>query len=1156
MDSKKLDAFFLKLDTINKNQNALMTNFVSQANNRAGTILKFEWEDKSLFDYVDFKFDEVKISWRNYDKEEDNTQRLVKPINDLIRQFNNRHIDYYEFIAKYKTKETNLIEANKSQKYSIYYDDFERLYADFKTATITGVGGMGKSHFLWECQNKIQKNDLYKSLFLYGKYFSDVEAIPWKEIQEYSNYKEFLLVIDGINEIVDSEKRKYIYNHIKGLSKCKHIRIIISYRSYSLPNIVDGRSEEEFIDDLLINKINFAGVDFDSSISEIVSNFKVDISYFYHILYSNNPMHIRMLIESDILNNQRLYDELKERSVVSITFIYERFIKSACKRLWKENEQTYWVAVKNLCKVLYDSNRVYFFKTDICSNNIDVEKFINDLKNGGYIDCYDNDKYYFSWEQLSNYLIARSFNADIQGKSDDEICFLFKKKSLEFPRITQFLLSVLVEKYHKNFDGFISFVSRVRPNFSKETLLNITIKNIQNRKDLQKFIPCNDIVQHFCVYGGIPNRAYNCESFLFEYLCSLKLKIIKPGIYFNRAEILRKLKFNLYNLNGEHFLIDNANEFCQFAILCLLIPDKEIVDLSEKTIYDLIELCKIDFSQLVFHALEKCNSPLLQRSIYNVICHLSVNKRHDYTNILDAIQNSRDFFNAKVLTNYCKLLNFAPFEYAYLEKINLFEKYAKSISKIKSTFDEFESLNGLISVIRTDKLFYSLEMERYNNLKLNFRLLNNPPKQVIVDFNKAVQQLVDQYNKCNCNVEIWDDMFKRLLNAMSIHINKTLLNQEDLFFCFIAHLNETLQYYGINDEDIEWYRSDRFRQHKVFPDNITMILTICVEEYMGSLMCNYFQEDCRVAYWGDKIHLGFLPISYNEEQINLCSPIQSYNATIEKLDIAVINRLNECDYIKDAKWADDMQLSLKTATNILKPYIVDDSAWILLGCYITNRTYYANLKHNREYSEECIILHCATNYDINKKRALDRAMTIEIKEYEGSVFDFAKDKSDFCKIIKPIKEYSDTFKETNLVFPPATIVAYLGLSFDSKRSAWIDSEDNVVIICNNNFYRRHHNDIGGTIYIKKDYFEKVESCLSLHYYCYTEKMSHEVAHYSNKSDTHLLIKNNRVIKACKNTGSRETFIRKLHNKCTQCLIYKLFQEHQKAINDYLHRFDN
>lgn len=509
--------FDKKIKEINKSQFKLMAGFVSQANNRAGKEIKFEWEDKSLFDCVDFKFNEVEIYLRDGDKREDDTHRLIQPINNLIKKFNSRLIDYYEFIIKFKQIESNLIEAEKSERYSIRYENFELQYADFKSVTIKGVGGMGKSHFLWECQNEIQSKNLYASLFIYGKYFNDVASIPWADILEYAKAKEFLLVIDGINEIVDADKRNYLYSQISSLLGCKYIRIFVSYRTYSLQSLIGGQNEESFIDSLLGNTINFAGVDFDSSITEIVTNFKVDISYFYNILYSNNPMQLRMLIESEILNNSRLYEEeLSCKSVVSITFIYERFIKSACKHLWKEHEQIYWEAIKDLCKVLYKSNRSYFLKEDICFAGIDSNKFIADLKNGGYIDTYDYERYYFSWEQLSNYLIARSFNDEINGKTDDDIIALYSKKALEFPRISQFLISVLVDRYYKKFDKFISFITKANPDINEETLLNIVIKNISDRQKLQDCLSVKNALKVFSMFGGIPKRVFNCETYFFK----------------------------------------------------------------------------------------------------------------------------------------------------------------------------------------------------------------------------------------------------------------------------------------------------------------------------------------------------------------------------------------------------------------------------------------------------------------------------------------------------------------------------------------------------------------------------------------------------------------------------------------------------------------
>ncbi len=1152
--------FDKKIKEINKSQFKLMAGFVSQANNRAGKEIKFEWEDKSLFDCVDFKFNEVEIYLRDGDKREDDTHRLIQPINNLIKKFNSRLIDYYEFIIKFKQIESNLIEAEKSERYSIRYENFELQYADFKSVTIKGVGGMGKSHFLWECQNEIQSKNLYASLFIYGKYFNDVASIPWADILEYAKAKEFLLVIDGINEIVDADKRNYLYSQISSLLGCKYIRIFVSYRTYSLQSLIGGQNEESFIDSLLGNTINFAGVDFDSSITEIVTNFKVDISYFYNILYSNNPMQLRMLIESEILNNSRLYEEeLSCKSVVSITFIYERFIKSACKHLWKEHEQIYWEAIKDLCKVLYKSNRSYFLKEDICFAGIDSNKFIADLKNGGYIDTYDYERYYFSWEQLSNYLIARSFNDEINGKTDDDIIALYSKKALEFPRISQFLISVLVDRYYKKFDKFISFITKANPDINEETLLNIVIKNISDRQKLQDCLSVKNALKVFSMFGGIPKRVFNCETYFFKDFFDRNTIIIKDELFYGltKAEVFRKLKNNLHNLNGKYFNKENANEFLQYAILCLMIPDNDIVEYAEKTIYDLIELYDDDFSNIIFYALNKGKSPLIKRSIYNVVCHLSTAKKLGYLKIFHEIERDYNFINAKIIDNYCQHLKLSPFKYVHFRKRNLFLSYNSTIQKIKSEFNEYKSLGGIIATIRTHKLFYALNMEYYHNLKLNFELIDLPKKEII-NFNRQANSIVAKYNKCKCAIEIWDNMFNAVIDGLKTKtpINISLINQEDLFYGFVAHLYTLFNFYGITDEDLKWFKDNSYRQHKLYPDNVTFIINVCVEEYIGSLMCNYFQSDSKVSYWDNQIYLGYSPMKFEEEQIKLCTPLNTYNEVIDKLDLIAIERLNKIyTSNKNTKWADSKRLSFKSIKSILVPYSVDGVEWVMLGCYITNHNYYNGKGRKKNYSEECIIVSCATNYSKNRTCSLDRDMTIEIQDYDDSVLDYADVYSDFCKLIKPIKTDRSLFEENNLSFPPSSIISRLGLKFDSKRAAWVNNLNEAVILCNNNLYRWYNENIGRTIYIKKEYFEGIKDILQLYYYIFTEKLSCETGYYSNESDMHIIIKDGRIRKVCKNNGQKGMGEPKTYKKCVKCSIYKANEEHEIAIEKAWHHFD-
>ena len=1135
--------FFNEINKINKNQLKNMTGFVLNGKSSSQRQnLQFEWEDKSLFDYVNLKFDELKLYTKSYEKPDDQTHELIAPINNIIKKFNDRKIDYFTFLKLYTNLEVNLQQALKSEKYSIRYENFQNHFLEASFSSLKGVGGLGKSHFLWECQKLIQSEKLYKSLFIYGKFFKDIESIPWNKIIEYSKEKEFLLVIDGINEIPDINKRIYIYDKIKELKKCKYSRVFISYRTYSLTNKIDKIEEEHYIDELMGNTIYFQGVDFDSSITQIVKNYKIDFSYYYHVLNTNNPMRINMLIEGNIFNDKELIEKFKTLPIISITTIYERYILSACRKLWKADKNKYWNEIKSICKNMYKFNRSYFVKEDFSSKKLDFYKFVHDLENGGYVVNYDG-MYYFSWEQLSNYLIARTFHDDIKGKSIDETVSAFERKSQEFPNIKQFLLSVVVEKYHANYKNLIQFFDKTTPTITEETLSNIVINDISIRKELQNHIKVTNNFNLFAKLGGLPDRLFNCESYYFDLITKRNIKIIKPKIFSDKSEIIRKLKCILHNINGEFFVIENAIEFFKFASICLLIPDETILELSEKIMLDIIENNEIDFFDDLSIMVARKNSALFKRAIYNVICHLSKEKLVKYKSLLNKIRNNKSFINAKILTNYSKLITKKPFNYVDFSKINLFEKYKNKLDNIKDGFNEFKSFGGLIAHIRLHKLYYSLNMDNYNSLKLNFRLPNIDKRQML-KFNALTNNLIKIYNKCNCPIEIWDSYFDKEMDYIKNKIfdHYSIVNQEGLFWGFVYHLQKTLKYYGISNEEITWYKEHSYSRFSIYPDNVSCIVSICVEEYVGSLMCNYFNDECKISYWEDnKIYLGFEPISYDEEQVALCSPLSSYNEIVRVLDNLVINRINDSYKIKrNKRWADNKSLSFKNCREILKPYKLNDQSWILLSAYISPHYYYKVKNQKRDYSEECIIVHCATNYNKNKKQPLNRYKTIEIGNYKNSIYDYNKTNSDFCKNIDTLKNNNDIFGETNLVLPPSFLIKKLHLHYNHKDCSWVDESNSIVIICNNDIYHRYEDYIGHSIYINKKYLDENKNKLQLYYYIFTEKISYDTGVYSNKSDMHIIIKNGKVLKYNMNSGSRSKENIKFFTKCHKCILYKKF----------------
>lgn len=1146
MTSNKKTKLFRILKKINDNQYNCMTNFVSQGRDRSGKDISFEWEDKNLINYINLKFSEVKLYTRDYTKIDEKTEELIQPINALINRFNKREIDYDYFLQEYSILENNIILANQSEKYIVSCDDYKRHYKKASSSCINGIGGMGKSHFLWECQKIIQNEKLYKHLFIYGKYFDDVYSIPWDEIIEYCNSKEFLFVIDGINEIIDYSKRVFLYEKIKSLKETKYCRVFISYRTFSLPNKINGADEEDYITRLLENSISFSGVEFDASIFEIVSNFKIDISYFYQILFSNNPMQIRMLIESNILSNKHLYDDLKNRPVLSSTFIYEQFIKTACKRIWKEvNFKDYWNALKRLSTIMFDSNKTYFELTDVNFTNIDINKFIDNLKSGGYIDCI-NEKYFFVWEQLANYLLARSFFDLIKEKSIDEIVTLYKKKINKMPRLKQCLILVIAEKYRDNFDEFIIFYKKSKIEIKNETFLELYIKNIDYIKKLHQKIKPKNTLNLFTDFAGIPKRIYNCESYFFDYFLKINPRRIINTYYFDRGTIIRKLKNNLCNLNGKYFLIDNASEFMKFAIICLYIPDEDIINLAEKTIYDLIELYDYGFMEITKIMSKKNVSSLVKRSIENVLCNISINLNAKYKNILNDIFKNKKNLNAKVLMNFSKRMNALPYNYVTLDKENLYEKYLTTIPSLKKDFDEHSSLGGIISEIRRNKLFLSLKIDCYHELKLNYKLMK-VNKSSILKFNSKLSKYVEKYNKCDCFIDILDSMFKDIINELyeKENFEYSIVNQYDLFWGFVAHLKYVFDYFGVTNEELNTRKHNSYRTYNnLYSDAVVVIIRIAVEEYIGSLMCNYFIDEKKLSYWNDKIYLGFSPIEYDEEEINLCSPIQSFNSKIKFLDNSIIKRINK-NYkkIKDSKWADSKRSALNNIKCIFKPLKYENEEWVLLSCYINNHTY---IKGNvidvmqNSHSEECIIVYAATNYNLNKKLTLDRYKTIEQKKYNYSINDYHLISNDFCKDIETIKHNSNIFLNTNITLPPSSIIKMLNLKFDFKQSAWINEKNEVVILNNIDTYQNYQDDIGATIYMKKNYYDMIKDSLGIYFYAFTERLSYETKGYSDKSAMHIIIKNGKIMKLCMNNQPYDNNLNCYKSSCKKCSIYKKY----------------
>ena len=1134
-----------------------MTNFIKSGKERCGIDLHLEWDDKNLIDYIDFKLPEITYSYKNnhYNSDpNDRTLEYVNKINTLVKKFNERDIDFFAFTSQSAKLLEQLKESKENSKLFYVYDhDYESLYIYAKSLSIYGFGGMGKSHFLWECQKQIQNKKKYQSLFVYGKFYKN-NSILWDEIIEYSKNNEFLLVVDGINEINSLDIRKHIYDKISQIKECKYARVIVSYRTHSLLGNIKSKSEAEYLDDLMYNTLNFAGVNFESSLNRLIEVYKVDASYFYNILYSNNAMQIRMLIECDILNDKQLYDEFKRSPIKSLTFIYERFIERSCTRIWKQETGTiYWKEIKNLAEIMYYNNQSFFKKDEISNTIKDKDRFVTDLKNGGFIYEY-GDKYYLSWEQLSNSIIARTFYKDIKGKNRDDIVLKLKGKIKNFRQIAQALILVLVEKYEKHFEDFVYVLRNVVDDefeLSTETLLSIIINDRNLRENFQNMW---DIELEYALsnFAGIPNRIFNAESYVYNKVLNSNIQYIKPSYSLNTFDIQRKLKNNLYNLNGKHLIKSNLEEFLKYAIVCLFIQNTDIIELAEKTIYDIIEFNDFDAFDVLNECLNRINSKWVKRSLLDVIINLSQEKRTKYSSIVQNVFNDTGFYNAKVLVGACKNLRMPPFYYVQLLKEDLFKSYKPVMALEQKKFNEFDSFGGIIWEIRNYKKYYSLNMEYYNDLKLNFDLVDQPKEQII-KYNEIANKLVEKFNMCDCKIDIHTRSFESLLETIP-HMESKTIDKKELFWGFICHLKSTFEYYKVTDDELEEYQRGRRNypyNNRYSNSRIHEIVEICVEEYVGSLMCNYFQNDREVVYWGNKIYLGYIPIEYSPDRdFNIHTPIRVFNENTQYLDESVIERIESLSpYERNEKWANDLSNALNNVVEIIKPYKDKDGIeWVLLSCHINNRTYSNNkIRNNYDLpydSEDCIILSGTCQYKSKKHLILDRYKTIEFNNYKGPLNDYCLDIDDFCYSIDVIKENSDLWGSQNIVLPPSKVLSYFKLKFDIRAASFCNEKGEPIILCNcfdSEFYKEN---IVHSVYIRKDYFDNVKNKLDLFYYCYVERYSADIGHYSDQSDTHLLVKNGKIKQKIRN-GIMQEYKFKPAYKCKKCRVYKEYIKDMK-----------
>lgn len=128
---------------------------------------------------------------------------------------------------------------------------------------------------------------------------------------------------------------------------------------------------------------------------------------------------------------------------------------------------------------------------------------------------------------------------------------------------------------------------------------------------------------------------------------------------------------------------------------------------------------------------------------------------------------------------------------------------------------------------------------------------------------------------------------------------------------------------------------------------------------------------------------------------------------------------------------------------------------------------------------------------------------------------------------------SDAFDDTSLVLPPADIIKYFNLKYNTADSSWETSDNNKVLICNNNKTSYFTDSISSTVLIKKEFFDDFANHNYLKYFAFSERFVPGTG-IVDESSLHFEIINGEINKEILNYGDNTPGEPDINPLCEEC----------------------
>ena len=1072
----------------------------------------FNWQDNHLINTLLKQFEIIHYYYKEPKGLKESKELLE--INKYISDFNDRNINAKDFIEnldiKLKLIQEKYPEVKYKDEYNIDYYKDELSLAN--NLLIYGEAGIGKSYYLYEFSEKLKNKDI-PYLCIYCKYTKTISDNIIKYICNID--REFYLIIDAFNELLIDEQRAML-NFFKMVKQNSNISLIVSYRVRNLTGDIENELKLIFK-----NSYKFVGVDYETSLEKLIEKYGIEFNKYFDILETNNPAYLNMLYTIFNYNsgsNRKKYINDGIGDLVQVTSILEKYVKIIC-------EKKYWTLTKNICSYMYDNNRDYIAYQEIKNVISDeADLYIEVMSKENLLECYSYDEqkvYVFTMQLMSDYLIVRSLNKEIENKNIDEIIRIVDSKIKEKYSWIEPIIILLFDRY-KNNDITIALKiiseSKLNEYFNFEVLRKMTFSENQIAI-LQEKLHFTKEVNGMLTLGGFHNRPFNCVNYYNKLLLEDKNKIKSLTFEDSFATSLFKLKNALYNL----ILISKDNSYVEEMFWYSFWLSSSCIDrirnLCLKTLY---EIC-LKFSEYRGKLLTlyyKVDEYYLKKTIIHVLT--SINNISD-DNILDLEQIYNDYEEIDC-ENILRLFKTKRFKKAYIEvdKKNVYKE-------VEGKFLEDKSLDLThILMVAYNHDGYLLSFKRYyyeNVLNIRENLILNS-KSEIAEWNNNFNQKFECINEASyCR----DKLYESLLDGLMPPVHYINYSEKNMFIMFQEIFKNVCDNYNYTYDKNKIF--DGYLNQ--FSNSILRKCLIISQDLMyGSLMCNYYVS--KISQNGYKM---LEPFAMNTRSINICAPISLYCEDVQKLNDE-IERKFDLNGIRDEKWYYNDRLSVNNLKSLLTPITYGGNEWVSICIDI--HKYVSDDKYNHLYSESydwTISINSVEklNGDINSEQ-----LTIEKEKYEGNIFKFSECSYTKSVDIRNIENDSNDFKNTNLSFPPPIIIQEFKLHYDTQNSTWRAKNGDIVLYCDNNNSSFFDNPVTNSVYIRKDYYDIICKKYKVLFWAYTEK------NYLDKGwneDASLHIEfdcNGNIISEYKNNDLKYVE-EKISNDCKECK-YGIFQK--------------